>query len=388
MRRTLACSIAVSLCLLLAKNSAAATWHIRADGSGDAPTIQAAVDASADGDTILVAPGTYTWTNQGATSEYGMIYVQRGQDRLVIRSEAGPQFTVLDAQGLGRVLFIQGWNYLTLDGFTIRNGIGTVQGYFVGGGITMHLSYEVIRNCIFEWNSATAGGALWCGGVSAPQIIDCEFRDNSAERGGAIYWINSSTPPLIRGCVFVRNTSAGSGGAIQAAHNGVIIENSVFARNVAATEGGALYTRDAWACRLTGCTLADNSAPSGSAVYALATPDVRLERCIVARGGEGAPYAVASASVITVSCTDTHGNAVSDAFPSGVVDSGGNFSLEPQFCGQPGSLNFMLNQASPCLPGQHPAGSCGLLVGAWGAGCGTVRTEAASWGRVKSLYHR
>lgn len=386
MRRSLACSIAVSLCLVSAQAAHAATWHVRPDGSGDAPTIQAAVDASADGDTILVAPGTYTWTNQGANSEYGMIYVQRGQDRLVIRSEAGPAFTILDAQRLGRVLFIQGWNYLTLDGFTIRNGIGTSQGYFVGGGITMHLSYEVIRNCIFEFNTATAGGALWCGGVSAPQIIDCEFRDNSAERGGAVYFVNSSTPPTFRGCRFLRNTSAGSGGAFQAVHNGVIIENTVFAQNVAATEGGALYTRDAWACRLTGCTIAENTAASGSAVYALATPDVRLERCIVARGQGDAPYAFASGSVITVACSDTHGNAVSNAFPAGVVDGGGNFSLDPQFCGQPGSLNFMLNQGSPCLPGQHPAGACGLLVGALGPGCGSVRTEAASWGRVKALY--
>lgn len=50
-------SIAV---VLLTEASIARTWYVAADGSGDAPTVAAAVDSSAAGDVILVGPGTHS----------------------------------------------------------------------------------------------------------------------------------------------------------------------------------------------------------------------------------------------------------------------------------------------------------------------------------------
>jgi hypothetical protein len=51
--------LALLLVLVSMGPALARTWHILPDGNGDAPTIQAAVDSSAHGDTVLVAPGTY-----------------------------------------------------------------------------------------------------------------------------------------------------------------------------------------------------------------------------------------------------------------------------------------------------------------------------------------
>jgi len=56
-------SLALGLVAVLAAHCPAATWHIYADGSGDAPTIQDGIGLADPGDTVLVGPGTYHgWT--------------------------------------------------------------------------------------------------------------------------------------------------------------------------------------------------------------------------------------------------------------------------------------------------------------------------------------
>jgi len=64
--------------------------------------------------------------------------------------------------------------------------------------------------------------------------------------------------------------------------------------------------------------------------------------------------------------------------------SNGNFSLDPQFCGIPGSGNYFLKSTSPCLPENNPRGP--ILFGPLGAGCGAVSVQSSTWGAVKGLY--
>jgi hypothetical protein len=62
----------------------ARTWYVKQDGTGDAPTIYAAVDSSVTGDTVLVGPGEYEiWT---------AIWMKNG---IVVTSEQGPHKTRL-----------------------------------------------------------------------------------------------------------------------------------------------------------------------------------------------------------------------------------------------------------------------------------------------------
>lgn len=56
---------AVLTLLLHPDRAAARVWHIRPDGTGDAPTIQAGVDSALAGDEVVLASGTYSWTTQG-----------------------------------------------------------------------------------------------------------------------------------------------------------------------------------------------------------------------------------------------------------------------------------------------------------------------------------
>jgi hypothetical protein len=64
-----------------------------------------------------------------------------------------------------------------------------------------------------------------------------------------------------------------------------------------------------------------------------------------------------------------------------------NFSLDPEFCGIPGSGNYFLRSTSPCLPENNPFG-IPVLVGPLSAGCGAVVVEERTWGGIKALYRK
>lgn len=377
--------IAFLLVVLCSSGARARTWHVKADRSGDVPTIQAGIDSAAAGDTVLVAPGTYGWTAQGTGSQYGMIHIQRGQNGFVLRGEAGPEATVLDGEYMGRVFFIAGWNYITVEGFTIRRGMAPSFGDWTGGGIATHLSHDLIRNCIFRDNIANSGGAIWCGGVSSPQIVDCVFFNNQAINGAAVLLVNSSQSPTFRNCTFTRNRASGGGGAIFAVHNGFNLENCVIALNEAETQGGAIYARSVWPSSIVSCTIAENTAADGTALHLNGSPLVQLEHSIVAFGSGGATFTSINGSSLNVSCSDVFGNT-SDSLPAGVVDGGGNFTADPLFCGARGSLVYTIAGSSPCAPGLHPGGAGCSLIGAMPPACGSVRVQPVTWGQVKSLY--
>ena len=79
-------------------------------------TIQAAIDAAFDGDTVIVADGTYTGVGNKDLDFKGKA--------ITVRSENGPGSTIIDCEGEGR-----GFNFenretesSVLSGFTITNG--------------------------------------------------------------------------------------------------------------------------------------------------------------------------------------------------------------------------------------------------------------------------
>ncbi|HYM81797.1 MAG TPA: hypothetical protein VEY91_10370, partial [Candidatus Limnocylindria bacterium] len=101
------------------------------------PTIQAAIVAAAAGDEILVGPGTYdeNLDTQG-----------KG---LWLRSEAGPEMTIVDGGKRGRILLCGGGD--VIEGFTLQAGYHPdVGGAIYSFGPTAQLT---IRNNIIRNNS-------------------------------------------------------------------------------------------------------------------------------------------------------------------------------------------------------------------------------------------
>ncbi len=374
-----------TLALACAVPALGKTWRIRVDGSGDAPSIQSAVLASTNGDTILVAAGHYTWTNQNTEPSdlYSMIQFDQGRENIALLSEAGPHETIIDAQQQGRVLTTKGLNYITVDGFTLTGGIAHPLALPIGGCMTLHISHDVFRNCIFTQNSAATGSVAWVGGLAQPTFENCEFYDNHGVNG-TLFLVNTSTPITIRNCRFHHNVSDGGGGAIYLVHVRAVIEDCVFAFN-RATQGGAIMLTDMWEATFRRCTFVRNEGTETSAFHALASPNIRIESCIVANAGEGTPYFFSANSAVTVACTNTYANPVTNDLPANAIDDGGNFTANPLFCGSVDSMDYRLGAGSPCLPGFHPEGAdCGQ-IGAIGA-CPSTPVRPRTLGQIKAMY--
>src|SRR5437867_11196812 len=129
----------------------ARTWHVLPDSTGDAPTIQAAIDSARAGDEILLAPGVYRRSSQGDNGNRfnpSMVTVKAG---LTLRGEGGAESAILDAESGGgrgaRVIWCPDAGEVRIEGLTLTGGIGGTD--YGGGGIAaMPSALPFISNCI------------------------------------------------------------------------------------------------------------------------------------------------------------------------------------------------------------------------------------------------
>lgn len=377
-------SILVATCLLTVSNASATTWYVKPNGTGDVPTIQAGVVAASHGDTILCASGTYSWSNQGTGGPFGMIYILRGSADMVIRSESGPDLTILDGQNQGRIMFFQGETELTVEGFTFKRGEAPATGNFVGAGFAAHLSSPVVRDCIFRNNNAQSqGGAYWYGGQGSPLIENCVFENNTAALGGAVFLINSSLEGTIVGSTFKDNSSLGRGGGLFTYNFRLGVMDCLFDGN-SGSIGGAVILESSHPTSFDRCTFVRNEASDASGIKILGTTSVSISNVIIALGAGGGVGLSVDSSPITFGCTDIWGNPAGDWVGNiaGQLGTNGNISADPLFC----SGGFLLQGNSPCSPGNHPDGDACGVIGVFPVGCGSVAVEEKSWGEIKAMY--
>src|SRR5262245_7693706 len=130
--------VIASILIAGAVRGSAATLRVNSDASGFR-SIQRAIDASHDGDVILVEPGVY----HESLNTLGK--------SIVLRSTAGAAVTIIDAGRRDRAITV----LLTIvpgsriEGFTVKDG--HANGSW-GGGMFAEGTEVVVQDCVFTGN--------------------------------------------------------------------------------------------------------------------------------------------------------------------------------------------------------------------------------------------
>ncbi len=249
-------------CLGLPIPAPGATWPVPAA----VPSVAAALDSAASGDTVLVACGTWPAVNLSVPSG------------VTIRGATGdPACVTLDGGGAGRILDCAGVAGVRLEALTLANGAAPSGGFFerAGGAIRCDASEITLTDCIVRDNRAAFGAGV-AARASLLAIDGCRFEADSATSatawaaGGGIW--AQECEGTITDCVFERNAAFGAsppgdGGAVFAEECALVIADCTFAHNAAGAGAGALYSFFRDRSSLTRCTFTANDSPAGGAMY-------------------------------------------------------------------------------------------------------------------------
>jgi len=250
--------------LVLAAPLHASTIRVPADQ----PTLQQGIDAAAIGDTVLVAPGTYSGpSNQNLDFH--------GKD-LVFRSAAGPQTTIIDCAGTGdrRGFHIRSGETAAavIEGFKVRHayvsgGLGNE-----GAGIRCDSASPTIRNCILEDNTSDWSGAGIALFNSSSALVNCIINSNTATHNGGGLVSQDGAITLI-GCTISNNEAGGDfgyGGGISAGGSLTAVDCEI-SNNAVYSSGDDSYTQSAGGgmsaggeIHLTRCTFTGNLASAAN----------------------------------------------------------------------------------------------------------------------------
>lgn len=340
-------------------------WIVLPDGTGDAPTIQAAIDSCPPGGLVVLGPGTHV----GA----GNVDLDFGGKPLLLRSGLGSDLTTIDCGGSARAFqFVSGEDSLSIvRGLTIENGAAES-----GGGLFVSAASPLIEDCAVRACSAEEGGALYFSLGASPVVRNTVVEGNRAERGGGV-WVRASSPHLADVSI-LGNASEGDGGGVCCLRNAcATIVRSTIADNTAGGSGGGVYS---WISHGTveNVTFVGNRAGAHGGAFRSVDSDPVLNGVILAFSTAGEGISCEGANDPELSHCDIYGNAGGDQLCG--VDVQGNISEDPLFCDLfAGDLSLCFN--TPCTGPLMPDGH----MGRYGVGCDAcAETSVAEPGATQS----
>jgi len=351
--------------MLLPRGVRAAILYVDAATGVDAPdygytqatplkTIQRAIDiANAEGDTIVVGPGTYAPFNALALGG------------ITIKSSGGVAKTIVDGEGKERCATFRSAKTMTIEGFTLKNGHATndspgenYKSY--GGGVR----YATVKDCLIVdcVSDGKGGGAYECmvynttisrcngangGGLANCYAFKCNISSNSTKGyGGGVYYANvydsilsNNTAQVFGGgsyagsviygdssigsmsnCVITANVAFAGGGIFEEGGERYFYDCDIFGNKATATSNGGwdINCGGGGVCGRNGkfynCKIHDNTAVRGGGALSAIRYGCNLYRCHIYRnlatfGGGG--YCIrAFSSVIDGNIAEENGGGV------------------------------------------------------------------------------
>jgi Periplasmic copper-binding protein (NosD)/HYR domain len=379
--------VALAGCITLLLTAPTATAATTRSVPGEYATIQAAIDASASGDIVLVAPGTYHER------------INFGGKAITVASSEGAQVTIINGDALGTVVTMiaaQGESP-TLRGFTVMNGrapfnaggILTRGGPAIieenrvlanfacgnGVGIAAEFSTAIIRDNLIASNSHRTdcfggnGAGVFIGGAGSVVLVENRIEANTSRSSGGGISLNAAGTPLIARNLIRWNYSASQGGAIYAVNDSrARIENNLIIDNDA-QEGAGIYSSVPFGS--TGSAVVNNTlvantstiGRAGSAVFSIGFHEnSRLaNNVLVGTGSEpllycDATYTSSPPVVLNNDVFNEGGGSTYGGTCAGAVGTGGNIAVEPLFL-DAASQDYHLSPSSPLIDAGTNLGS-------------------------------
>lgn len=280
--------LALILLTLQTISSSAAVLYVNANNASPvapysswstaATNIQDAVDASLNGDQILVTNGVYQvggrLSSDGATNRLVVT------NAVTVQSINGPIATVINGGNMMRCVYLT--DGAVLAGFGLTNGTAGK-----GGGVFCTSTNVILINCSFSGNLAGVGGGAYSG-----TLTNCTLSGNAASSNGG-----GASGSILNNCTLTGNASSSSGSTAGGGASSSTLNNCTLVGNkshgAGASGGGAVSST------LNNCTLVNCSADfgAGGAYYCVMTNCI-ISGCQVGYSGGGVSESTLSNCVL------------------------------------------------------------------------------------------
>ena len=195
-------------------------------------SLKEALDKAENGDTIMIASGEYTGTNNtGLTIDKNLTFIKYGDGE-----------AIFDAESQNRIWYVNATS-INITDITFKNGKARQDGDGDGNGGALYFENSLINsniNATFINNTATeallGGGAIYIYNNYSGNLTGTFINNTASYYGGAIYCYHLSSN--LTG-TFINNTVSEGGAIYIASISGNI--SGTFINNTAHSDGGAIF---------------------------------------------------------------------------------------------------------------------------------------------------